>query len=177
VRDRIVKASPLSPIRAMGEVSPPARCTSDTQASPKSPYSVWTLSREKLRQAYCPVQKSPTPASNLTLIFRMGFVAPLPHETSIYRYCPHNGRILLVILFPHDTAAVTVLDSRESSMKARPSPCRMKIAARLFSWEFAFFSCAEVPVAQGGERWVNVPRCRPMLEWSELLRCGPTAAL
>jgi hypothetical protein len=45
------------------------------QSSPKSPYSVGTPSREKLRLGYNPVHKLPAPPANLTLIFRMGISA------------------------------------------------------------------------------------------------------
>jgi site-specific recombinase XerD len=39
-----------------------------------------------------PVQKLPAPTSNLTLIFRISFVATFSLQKSLIRHCPQNGR-------------------------------------------------------------------------------------
>jgi len=41
----------------------------------------------------CP--RIPAPTSNLTLIFRISFVALFPYQKSLIKHCSHNGRILL----------------------------------------------------------------------------------
>jgi hypothetical protein len=43
----------------------------------------------------------------------LSFLAYFTGYTAALTHCQLNGRILLVILFPRDTAAVTVLDSRD----------------------------------------------------------------
>jgi hypothetical protein len=60
---------------------------------------------------FCPETSARLP--NSTLIFRTGFVALFAGSGLPQAWCATNGRILLVILFPRDTAAVTVLDSRD----------------------------------------------------------------
>jgi hypothetical protein len=50
----------------------------------------------QLPPTICP--KIPAPTSNLTLIFRISFVALFPYQKSLIKHCSHNGRILLANL-------------------------------------------------------------------------------
>jgi hypothetical protein len=51
--------------------------------------------------------------TNSTLIGGLRFRARFGTKIGLLVMCADTGRILLVILFPRDTAAVTVLDSRD----------------------------------------------------------------
>jgi hypothetical protein len=67
-----------------GSFRKPARnLIARAQRKSQSPYSAWTPRGEKLRQVCCLVQKLPAPAVNLTLIFRMSFVALFPLEKRV----------------------------------------------------------------------------------------------
>ena len=59
------------------------------------------------------VQKLHLPTGNLTLIFIISFSTRCAGQKAGTAYCRIIGRILLVILFPRDTAAVTALDSSD----------------------------------------------------------------
>ena len=70
------------------------------------------LADTRIEAAECNPKTSWLP-TNSTLIDELSFCAGADARMRLLGVCTENGRILLVILFPRDTAAVTALDSND----------------------------------------------------------------